>query len=224
MPGLRARSRARDAEGVRLHRHRGRSSASRYWFVLDRTRFGFDLRATGRSERAAVASGVNVKRMVVTAMLHLRRGRRPGRHAAAARRAPRSYSLDFPAGLGFTGIAIALLGRNNPVGIAFAALLWAFLDASSTDPGLRRASPRRSSLIMQGVIVLSRRHRLRARPPLRPRAEQQRVGARARRAGRPRPRRRRCRHERHDDRARRRGRRPQRPRRSGADVRSPWSC
>ena len=39
-----------------------------------------------------------------------------------------TYSLTFPAGLGFTGIAIALLGRNHPVGIAFGALLWAFLD------------------------------------------------------------------------------------------------
>ena len=37
-----------------------------YWFVLNKTRFGFDLRATGRSESAAVASGVKVPRMVVT--------------------------------------------------------------------------------------------------------------------------------------------------------------
>ena len=40
-----------------------------YSVLLNRTRFGFDLRATGRSETAAVASGVNVKRMVVIAML-----------------------------------------------------------------------------------------------------------------------------------------------------------
>ena len=44
-----------------------------------------------------------------------------------------TYSTDFPAGLGFTGIAIALLGRNNPVGIAFGALLLAFLDTSPPD-------------------------------------------------------------------------------------------
>ena len=37
--------------------------------LLNRTRFGFDLRATGQSESAAVASGVNVKRMVVYSML-----------------------------------------------------------------------------------------------------------------------------------------------------------
>ncbi|GAB3869827.1 ABC transporter permease [Dactylosporangium cerinum] len=40
-----------------------------YWFVINRTRFGFDLRATGYNPFAAVASGVNAKRMVITAML-----------------------------------------------------------------------------------------------------------------------------------------------------------
>ena len=45
------------------------SSASRFCVLLNRTRFGFDLRATGSSETAAVASGVNVKRMIVISML-----------------------------------------------------------------------------------------------------------------------------------------------------------
>ena len=40
-----------------------------YWFLLGRTRFGFDLRATGMNPSAAVASGVNAKRMVITTML-----------------------------------------------------------------------------------------------------------------------------------------------------------
>ena len=40
-----------------------------YWFVLSRTRFGFELKATGLSESAAVASGVSVKRMVVYSLL-----------------------------------------------------------------------------------------------------------------------------------------------------------
>ena len=57
-----------------------------------------------------------------------------------------TYSLNFPTGIGFTGITIALLGRNNPVGIAFAALLMAFLDKAlrldSTPTGTRRRSPR----------------------------------------------------------------------------------
>ncbi|WP_031033336.1 ABC transporter permease subunit, partial [Streptomyces sp. NRRL WC-3725] len=40
-----------------------------YWFGLNRTRFGFDLRASGSSESAAQASGVEPKKMIMTAML-----------------------------------------------------------------------------------------------------------------------------------------------------------
>jgi simple sugar transport system permease protein len=57
-------------------------------------------------------------------------------------------------GLGFTGIAIALLGRNNPIGIAFAALLWAFLDRTKIILDLEDI-PQETIVIMQGVTVLA---------------------------------------------------------------------
>ncbi|MEU1876904.1 ABC transporter permease [Streptosporangium sp. NPDC020072] len=124
-----------------------------YYVVLNRTRFGFDLRATGRSEPAAVASGVNVKRMIFTTMII------SGAVAGLAGMPnllgeSYSYSLNFPPGLGFTGIAIALLGRNNPVGIAFGAALWAFLDTSSNILQIHDISPEIVE-IMKGTIVLS---------------------------------------------------------------------
>jgi simple sugar transport system permease protein len=138
-----------------------------YWFLLNRTRFGFDLRATGMSESAAVASGVNVKKMIVATML-LSGGVAGLIGMPQLLGSSYTYSLDFPAGLGFTGIAIALLGRNNPVGIAFAALLWGFLDNSSQILDLGGV-PKEIVIIMQGTIVLSvvvayelvRRYRLR---------------------------------------------------------------
>jgi general nucleoside transport system permease protein len=125
-----------------------------YSVVLGRTRFGYDLRATGRSEPAAVASGVSVKRMVLVSMLL------SGAVAGLVGMPQllggdsRTYSLDFPAGLGFTGIAIALLGRNNAVGMAFSALLFSFLDASSIILDINDIS-KEIVLIMQGTIVLS---------------------------------------------------------------------
>jgi general nucleoside transport system permease protein len=124
-----------------------------YWFLLGRTRFGFDLRAAGASEEAAVASGVDVKKMIVYAMLL------SGAIAGLVGMpqllgSSYSYGLDFPTGLGFTGIAIALLGRNSPIGIAFAALLWSFLDNSSNSLEFEGV-PKQAVLIMQGVIVLS---------------------------------------------------------------------
>jgi len=65
-----------------------------------------------------------------------------------------TYTLNFPTGFGFTGIAIALIGRNNPLGIAFGALLWAFLDVSSQQLDLVGV-PQEIVTILQGVTVLA---------------------------------------------------------------------
>jgi len=65
-----------------------------------------------------------------------------------------SYALDFPAGLGFIGIAIALLGRNNPVGVAFAALFWAYLDTAGNRLGTSGVS-RQIITILQGTVLIS---------------------------------------------------------------------
>lgn len=124
-----------------------------FQLVISRTRFGFDLRATGRSASAAQASGVNVKRMVIVAMLL------SGAVAGLVNMPEllgdaHNYSLSTPSGIGFTGIAIALLGRNNPLGIIFASLLWAFLDTSVNTLGLSNI-PVSIVQITEGVVVLS---------------------------------------------------------------------
>ncbi|GAA3225000.1 ABC transporter permease [Dactylosporangium siamense] len=123
-----------------------------YWFVINRTRFGFDLRATGYNPFAAVASGVNAKRMVITAMLI-------SGAVAGLVNLPRmlgeshTYTEGF-GGIGFTGIAVALLGRNHPIGMALGAILWGFLASSQIILDLD-GIPKEIILIMQGVTVLS---------------------------------------------------------------------
>jgi len=124
-----------------------------FQLLISRTRFGFDLRATGRSASAAQASGVNVKKMVIVAMLL------SGAIAGLVNMPvllgeAYNYSLSTPSGIGFTGIAIALLGRNNPVGIVFTSLLWAFLDTSSNILQISNI-PSAIVLITEGVVVLS---------------------------------------------------------------------
>jgi simple sugar transport system permease protein len=123
-----------------------------YWFVLGRTRFGFDLRTVGQSESAAEASGVGVKKMVITSMVI------SGAIAGLVGMPTllndsHAFSNDFPLGVGFTGIAIALLGRNNPVGIAIASLLWGYLER--TTGHLELIGYDKEILgVIQGVIVL----------------------------------------------------------------------
>lgn len=125
-----------------------------FWVLLNRTRFGFDLRAAGASESAAVASGVNVKKMIVISMLL-------SGAVAALIGLPvmfsdsYNYGSSFQTGLGFTGIAVALLGRNNPVGIAFGALIFAFLSEQATLLNILAGISPDIISVTQGVIVLA---------------------------------------------------------------------
>jgi simple sugar transport system permease protein len=124
-----------------------------YWLLLSRTRFGFDLRASGLNPLAAEAAGVPPKVMVMTAMLM------SGAVAGLIGMAQilsysHVYGLDFVSGLGLTGIGVALLGRNHPAGVAVAALLFGFLERASQNLSLEGV-PKSIVVIMQGSILLS---------------------------------------------------------------------
>ncbi|SKB08283.1 ABC transporter permease [Aeromicrobium choanae] len=125
-----------------------------YWVLINRTRFGFDLRAAGQSESAAVASGINVKKMILVTMLL------SGAIAGLVGMPllfgqDYAYGSTFQSGLGFAGIAIALLGRNHPVGIAIGALLFAFLDQQSNPLQILLDVSPDIVKVTQGVIVLT---------------------------------------------------------------------
>jgi general nucleoside transport system permease protein len=124
-----------------------------YWLLVSRSRFGFDLKAAGTNPFAARASGVDTRRTTVIALL-LSGGVAGLVGMAQVLGTSFSYGLSFTAGLGFTGIGVALLGRNSPVGIAFAALLFAFLERSSSTLQFIDV-PTEIYVIMQGSIVLS---------------------------------------------------------------------
>ena len=122
--------------------------------LLNRTRFGFDLRAAGASETAAVASGVNVKKMIVISMLLS--GAVAGLIGMPTLFGEaHNYGSSFQTGIGFAGIAVALLGRNNPVGIAFGALVFAFLSEQGNLLNILVGVSPDIVAVTQGVIVLA---------------------------------------------------------------------
>lgn len=125
-----------------------------FWVLLTKTRFGFDLRASGQSETAALASGIDPKRMVLISMLL------SGAIAGliwmpALFGGANSYGTSFQTGLGFTGIAVALLGRNTPIGMLFGAILFAFLTAQSNTLTFSTDISPSIVQITQGVAVLA---------------------------------------------------------------------
>ena len=122
--------------------------------LLNRTSFGFDLRAAGASESAAVASGVNVKKMILIAMLMS--GAVAGLIGMPTLFGDsHNYGSSFQTGIGFAGIAVALLGRNNPIGIAFGALIFAFLSEQGNLLNILAGISPDIVAVTQGVILMA---------------------------------------------------------------------
>ena len=122
--------------------------------MVNRTMFGFDLRASGMNPLAARAGGVPPARMIIIAMVL-------SGVVAGLIGMPEilsenhSYDQGFVSGLGFGGLGVALLGRNSSGGIAFAAILFGFLDSSSAILQVSGSASASIVVIMQAVILLA---------------------------------------------------------------------
>ncbi|MGH9132971.1 MAG: ABC transporter permease [Ilumatobacteraceae bacterium] len=126
-----------------------------YYVLLFRSRYGFELRVSGVNPAAAKASGVNPKRMVlVTIMLSGAVAGLIGMGPLLSDAQYYRYGDQFPFTLGFTGLSLALLGRNNPVGIALAAIVWAGIERG-TQPLSIIGIPQEIGIILQGSFLLS---------------------------------------------------------------------
>ena len=135
-----------------------------YALTVRRTRFGFELRVLGTNPRAAEPSGIRSNAMIMKAMLLS--GAIAGLIALQdVIGIDDRMKLDYIRNYGFTGIAIALLGRNSGLGIVAAALLFSFLDRASVRhrPQHRRAQGGHDH--HAGRDHPHHRDRLRARPP-----------------------------------------------------------
>lgn len=124
-----------------------------YWVLVAKSRFGFRLRASGLNPVAASSSGISSKRMVMIAMLI------SGGVAGLAGLQyllgdAHSYGPARPGGYGFNGLSVALLGRNHPVGIVLAAILWGFLEAAA-GPLQLDDIPRSIVNVIQGITLFS---------------------------------------------------------------------
>ena len=124
-----------------------------YYLLVFRSRFGFRLRASGLNPEAARTSGINAKKMVLMAMLISGLiGGLVGLPYLMGE--SHSYGPTRPSGYGFTGIGIALLGRNHPVGIVAAGLLFGFLEATG-GPLQLEGIPSSIVRVIQGITLFS---------------------------------------------------------------------
>ncbi len=124
-----------------------------YWFLW-KSRAGYALRAVGSAPRAAHYAGIKPRMQVLVAM---------GLSGALAglvavneiSGVQGKLTLDFVAGAGFTGIAVALMGRNHPVGIILASLLFGVLYQGGVEVSFELPGFSREMVVTaQGLIVL----------------------------------------------------------------------
>jgi len=121
------------------------------WYLF-RTRRGFELRAVGLQPRAAEYAGVNVAGVTWRALAI---------SGAIAGLGGLNYVLGykhyyeegFATGAGFLGIAVALVGRNHPVGIVLAALLFATLSQGGL--AVNALVPKQMVDVLQAVVILA---------------------------------------------------------------------
>ena len=124
------------------------------YFFLWFSKAGYRLRTVGLSEGAAQYAGMNTKVQLLTCMaISGALAGLVGMNEIAG--VSGRILLDFAAGAGFTGIAVSLMGRNHPLGIVFASLLFGALfqggaEVSFVVPGFTRDMV----VVLQGFIVM----------------------------------------------------------------------
>ncbi|MCY4485985.1 MAG: ABC transporter permease [Deltaproteobacteria bacterium] len=124
------------------------------WLLIWRTKLGYALRVMGQSEPAAVYAGVPVRRLIVTAMA-ISGALAGGMALNEILGVQHKLVLNFTAGYGFTGIAVALMGRNHPVGIVMASLLFGALYQGGAELDFEfKTVTREMVLVIQGLIIL----------------------------------------------------------------------
>lgn len=126
-----------------------------YYVLLNRSLFGYELRLSGMNPDAALAAGVNPKRMVlITLFMSGAVAGLIGMPFLVSDPSFLKYGDAFPTALGFTGLGIALLGRNNPVGIGAAAIVWATIERATQRLGPIGVPPEIGK-ILQGSFLLT---------------------------------------------------------------------
>ncbi len=125
-----------------------------FWILIWKTRLGFEIRATGKNPDAAKYAGINVPRVIMITMIIS--GAFAGLMATNEIMGVHNRAiLNFTNGFGFTGIAVALMGRNHPFGIFLAALLFGALFQGGVELDFEfKSITREMVLLIQGMVIL----------------------------------------------------------------------
>ncbi len=124
------------------------------YFYIWRTRWGYALRCVGANESAAVYAGIDTRKVIIVTMC-ISGGLAGFVGLNEIMGVNHRILLNFTAGYGFTGIAVALMGRNHPVGVIMASLLFGALYQGGAELAFEMPKITREMVVaIQGLIIL----------------------------------------------------------------------
>ena len=124
------------------------------WLIIWRTRFGYEIRTVGANPTAAIYGGISPARITIVTTL-LSGALAGGLAVNVILGEEHRLILDFTAGFGFVGIAVALMGRAHPAGIILAAILFGVLYQGGAELAFDKPKISRDMIVViQGLVVL----------------------------------------------------------------------
>ncbi len=124
------------------------------WYLLWRSKLGYEIRAVGANSEAAIYAGISPPRIIMITMMIS--GGLAGLVAFHEVLGPQHrLVLEYVQGAGFVGIAVALMGRSHPIGIVLAALLFGLLAEGGTQLSFEiQTISKDLVVVIQGLVVL----------------------------------------------------------------------
>lgn len=123
------------------------------YVLLEKTEVGFEIRSVGYNPLASRASGVSVIRntLIAMAVSGFLAGMAGSERVLGVHR---HFISPFPFGYGFAGIAVALLGRNHPLGILISAVFFGALASGGTQVDIETNVPRELVTVIQAIVII----------------------------------------------------------------------
>ena len=123
------------------------------YFLIWRTRLGYEIRAFGHSESGAKYAGISPVKITVVAML-ISGGLAGIMAINNVMGEGERLIMNSTEGAGFIGIAVALMGRSHPFGVFLAAILFGFLYQGGAELALWTTIPRELIVVIQALVIL----------------------------------------------------------------------
>ncbi len=125
------------------------------WFIFEKTTLGYEIKAVGYNPTASENAGINVKFiMALTLGISGALAGLAGSERVLGGVGQYAYKQGLIGTLGFDGIAVALLGKNHPVGVFVAAILFGALRVGGMSMQFNTKVPSQIIIIIQAVIIL----------------------------------------------------------------------